>query len=234
MANHQIFITGSTGLMGTHLIPSLLTHGHSVRALVRPGSESKLPPGCISIPGNPLDASTYQAHISPADTFIHLIGVSHPSPAKAAQFRSVDLKSVEEAAQAARVAGIRHFIYLSVAHPAPVMKAYIAARSEGEALLRASGMDATFVRPWYVLGPGRRWPLALMPVYWLLEQFPSTRESARRLGLVSIDQMVATLASAVENPPPGDSHYRNASNPERFRSLNQFKRFCHGQIRRSS
>ena len=157
----------------------------------------------MAIAGNPLDATTYQAHISPADTFIHLIGVSHPSPAKAAQFRSIDLKSVEEAVKAASAAGIRHFIYLSVAHPAPVMKAYIAARNEGEALLRASGMDATFVRPWYVLGPGRRWPLILKPVYWLFEQIPFTRESARRLGLVTIDQMVSTLASAVENPPQG-------------------------------
>ena len=167
MTRHQIFITGSTGLMGSHLIPRLLSQGHSVRALVRPGSESKLPSGCTAIPGNPLDSTSYAIQVPPADTFIHLIGVSHPSPAKAEQFRSIDLKSVEEAAKAATAARIQHFIYLSVAQPAPVMKAYIAVRSEGEALLRASGMNATFVRPWYVLGPGRRWPLILKPIYWL-------------------------------------------------------------------
>jgi len=203
MTKHQVFVTGSTGLMGGHLIPQLLRHGHSVRALVRPGSESKLAAGCTSIPGNPLDSTTYSSQVAPADTFVHLIGVSHPSPAKASQFRSIDLKSVQEAAKAASAAGIRHFIYLSVAHPAPVMKAYIAARSEGEALLRSTGMNATFVRPWYVLGPGRRWPLILTPIYWVLERIPSTRESSLRLGLVSIDQMVDTLVSAVGNPAQG-------------------------------
>jgi uncharacterized protein YbjT (DUF2867 family) len=203
MTKRQIFVTGSTGLMGGHLIPRLLRQGHSVRALVRPGSQSKLPAGCTAIAGNPLDAASYAQQVPPADTFIHLVGVSHPSPVKAAQFRCIDLNSVQEAVTAASAAKISHFIYLSVAHPAPVTKAYIAARSEGEALLCSSGMNATFVRPWHVLGPGRRWPLVLSPIYWLLERIPSTRESAQRLGLVTIDQMVSTLTSAVENPAHG-------------------------------
>src|SRR2546421_200611 len=41
-----------------------------------------------------------------------------------------------------------------VAQPASMMQAFVAVRAEGEALIRASGMKATFVRPWYVLGPG--------------------------------------------------------------------------------
>jgi len=84
-----------------------------------------------------------------------------------------------------------------------VMKAYIAVRAEGEALIRTSGLNATMVRPWYVLGPGRRWPVVLVPIYWLMEQLPGTRDTARRLGLVTLDQMVATLVRAVENPSRG-------------------------------
>jgi hypothetical protein len=52
------------------------------------------------------------------------------------------------------------------------------------------------------LGPGHRWPLALVPAYWLLERIPATRESARRLGLVTLAQMVAALVRAVEEGPP--------------------------------
>jgi hypothetical protein len=44
----------------------------------------------------------------------------------------------------------------------------------------------------------------LLPVYCTLERIPSTRESARRLGLVTIDQIVAALVEAVENPPDRD------------------------------
>src|SRR4051794_8852670 len=65
--------------------------------------------------------------------------------------------------------GIDHFIYLSVAHPAPVMQSYIEVRAQCEASLRASGLNATFVRPWYVLGPGHHWPILLKPFYWAAE-----------------------------------------------------------------
>jgi uncharacterized protein YbjT (DUF2867 family) len=94
-----------------------------------------------------------------------------------------------------------HFVYVSVAHPAPVMAAYIAVRTEGENLVRSAGMKATIVRPWYVLGPGHYWPFALAPVYGLLERIKSTRETALRLGLVTLDEMVRTLAHAVGHPP---------------------------------
>jgi len=64
-------------------------------------------------------------------------------------------------------------------------------------------MNVTIVRPWYVLGPGHRWPYALLPMYWLCERIPSTREGARRLGLVTLPQMTRTLLSAIENPSIG-------------------------------
>jgi uncharacterized protein YbjT (DUF2867 family) len=104
------------------------------------------------------------------------------------------------AVKAARDAGIGHFIYLSVAQPAAMMQAFIAVRSEGERMIRESGMPATFVRPWYVLGPGHRWAYVLLPFYWICERLPATSESARRLGLVTIAQMLDTLVWALENP----------------------------------
>ncbi len=55
-----------------------------------------------------------------------------------------------------------------------VMKAYQAARAEGERMIRESGLAATILRPWYVLGPGHRWPYALVPMYWLFERIPAT------------------------------------------------------------
>jgi uncharacterized protein YbjT (DUF2867 family) len=134
---------------------------------------------------------------------VQLVGVPHPSPAKAAQFRSIDLVAGKASIEAAVSAGVRHFVYLSVAQPAPVMKAYIAARAECEATIRDRGLNASILRPWYVLGPGHRWPYALIPLYWILEQFPPTREGAERLGLVSLQQMIAALVRAVESPVSG-------------------------------
>jgi uncharacterized protein YbjT (DUF2867 family) len=200
----SVFITGGTGYIGQRLIPRLLKRGHEVRALVRPGSEKKLPPGCSAVVGNALDGSSYVEQIAPADTFVQLVGVAHPSPAKAAEFRRVDLVAGLGAAAAAKQAGIRHFVYLSVAHPAPMMQAYIAVRTECEQAIRDAGLSTTILRPWYVLGPGHRWPYLLVPMYTLAKLIPSTRDGARRLGLVTLEQMTSALVNAVENPAQGE------------------------------
>jgi uncharacterized protein YbjT (DUF2867 family) len=197
----NIFVTGSTGYIGSRLIPLLAKGGHHVKAIVRKGSEKKLPASAVGVIGDALQMDSYTNDVRGCDTFVHLIGVPHPSPAKAKQFRDVDLVSIRVAIKTARDAGIRHFVYLSVAQPAPMMKAFIEVRSAGEAMICESGIPATFVRPWYVLGPGHWWPYAILPIYSILEQIPKTRESAQRLGLITIGQMLNALIWAIENPP---------------------------------
>ena len=200
---NSVFVTGGTGYIGSRLIPLLRKRGHEITALVRDGSQTKLPAGVTGLVGDALKLDLYAAAVRGADTFVHLIGVPHPSPAKANQFREIDLVSIQVAIKAARDAGVQHFVYLSVAHPAPVMKEFIAVRSAGEQMIRESAIPATFVRPWYVLGPGHRWPYAIVPVYWILERIAKTKQSAERLGLVTIDQMLSALVWAVENPSAG-------------------------------
>jgi len=189
--------------MGRNLIVELVHRKYAVQALARHGSEHKLPHGCKVIPGDALDKNSFVSQIPPAETFVQLIGVTHPNPSKKDEFRAVDLGSARAAIEAAREAGIRHFVYVSVAQPAPVMKFYIQVRAEAENMIRESGMNATILRPWYVLGPGRRWPVLLKPMYWLMERIPSTRESAQRLGLVTLEQMVGALVRSVESPVQG-------------------------------
>jgi hypothetical protein len=43
----------------------------------------------------------------------------------------------------------------------------------------------------------------LAPFYWFFERLPQTRETARRLGLVTLRQMLAALVNAVEHPVKG-------------------------------
>lgn len=200
---HHVFLTGGTGYMGQRLVRRLIERGHRVRALVRPGSEAKLPPGAEPVVGDALHGLSYAGEVRGADSFVHLVGVSHPSPANAEEFLRVDLASVAAAVPAAVTAGVRHFIYVSVAQSAPVMRAYVAARARGEELIRESGLAATFIRPWYVLGPGHRWPVFLLPLYWLAAILPATRLGAKRMGLVTIEQMVNALVFAIEQPADG-------------------------------
>ncbi len=83
------------------------------------------------------------------------------------------------------------------------MRAYWEARAEAEVFVEQSGLNATILRPWYVLGPGHRWPVLLLPGYWIAERIPATREGARRLGLVTLRQMTVAIVRAVESPVSG-------------------------------
>jgi uncharacterized protein YbjT (DUF2867 family) len=196
-----VFVTGGTGYLGGALIDALLARDYPVHALVRPGSEARLASGAVRVTGDALDAASFVAAIPEQATVVHLVGTPHPDPSKAAEFQRVDLGSIRATASAAQRAGASHIVYVSVAHPAPVMHAYVAARVEGEALVAATGIPATILRPWYVLGPGHRWPMLLLPIYAMLRLLPATRDAAERLGLVTQAQMTAALLDAVANPP---------------------------------
>lgn len=200
----RVFLTGGTGFMGRRLAGQLTSRGHHVRALVRPGSERRAPAVDEVVVADPLDGDSYARRIGDADTFIHLIGTPHPAPWKAKQFEAIDLVSAQAAVDAAARSGaIRHFVYVSVAHPAPVMKAYIRVREQAEAYLAASGIPHTILRPWYVLGPGRRWAILLKPFYWLGESFQATRAQAQRMGFLTESEMINALVWSVEHPLTG-------------------------------
>ena len=206
---HTVFITGSTGYIGTRLIKVLLKDGNfHVRALVRKGSEHKLPQGCEIVIGDALDAGSYQHKIAPSSTFVHLIGVAHPSPSKKEQFKKIDLVSIKEAVKAATHAEVIHFIYLSVSmYPTKIMKDFQQVRAEGEQMLLQTNLKTSFMRPWYVLGPGHWWPILLKPFLLIANLIPGKIEAGKQLDTVTIKQMINTLSYAIKNPPEKDVVY---------------------------
>jgi uncharacterized protein YbjT (DUF2867 family) len=198
----QVFIAGATGYMGTRLTRRLLKNGYSVTALVRNGSENKVPAGAAIVTADPFNPGSFTPKIPAGAVFVQLLGVPHPSPKKAEQFKTIDLRSVTASVLAARASNTAHFIYVSVSmEPSGLMHAYQQIRKKGEALCLEAALPCTFIRPWYVLGPGHYWPVLLLPVYWIADLVPSLRKKARAFGLVTIRQMLESLVNAVEAAP---------------------------------
>jgi uncharacterized protein YbjT (DUF2867 family) len=197
----KVAITGATGYMGRALTTQLLARGHHVRALIRPGSRHRVIAGAEPVTLDLFNVSELARALWDRDTVVHLVGTAHPNPSKAEEFRRVDLPAARACIAAAARNGLPHFIYVSVAHPAPVMQAYIDTRINAERELAKTGLTATILRPWYVLGPGHRWPVVLKPLYAIAQCIPGLADRARRLGLVTLEQMIGTLVQAVEHPP---------------------------------
>lgn len=64
-------------------------------------------------------------------------------------------------------------------------------------------MNATFLRPWYDLGPKAPGASCAAARLLALRAMPGTRETARRLGLVTLSDMVEALVRAIETPVRG-------------------------------
>lgn len=110
----SVFIAGGTGYIGAPFVHALVARGHQVRALVREASRSHamqiLPAACEIVSGNALDAVSFSAAVAGCDTFVQMVGVPHPSPRKAREFRDIDLASALAGMEAAAAQGVKHFV----------------------------------------------------------------------------------------------------------------------------
>ena len=90
---------------------------------MRRASAARVAEGATAVIGDALDARSIAEALHPGDSLVHLVGTPHPNPAKAAEFRRVDLPSVQASVDAATRVGVAHFVYVSVAQPAPCFNA---------------------------------------------------------------------------------------------------------------
>ena len=143
-------ITGATGNIGRGVVELLHEQGHDVRALVRDPSRAEILPAGIDIAVGDLDdADSVIAALRGVDSVFLL----HAGSGTTQTQIMID---------AARSVGVDRIVLLSSLgarlRPLPIIGAMLAARED---LLRASGLDVTYLRPNGLMSNALEWADAI-------------------------------------------------------------------------
>ncbi len=147
----MLAMTGATGFVGGATMRDAVAAGWHVRALTRrPQPERE---GVTWIAGALDDTASLAEMAKGADVVMHIAGVVNV-PTRAA-FEAGNATATANVVDAARGAGITRFVHVSsLAAREPGISNYGWSKERAEAVVMASGLDWTIVRPPAVFGPG--------------------------------------------------------------------------------
>ena len=221
----NLFVTGGTGFIGSHVLQQALATGHHVRALRRPGSVPRMPlveqPEWLEVPFEQLEPE----HFSGIETVVHLAAHSANVPYDTLESClhwnvTVPLRMAERAYQA----GVATFVFagtffeygrasaryefIPVTAPLEPLLSY--PTSKAAASVAALGFAAerrvrlSILRPFQVFGEGelstRLWP-SLRAAARSGQDFPlSTGEQIR--DFVPVEQVAARFLAELDQLPP--------------------------------
>jgi len=168
-----IFITGATGLVGSHAAQEAMRRGHRVRALVRPTSNTRWLDewGVEKVPGDLENAQALRRGISGAD-WVFNCAAKVGDWGTLEEFRRLNVAALRLLLDAATAAGIERLVHVSslgvyegrdhygtdetVPPASNSLDAYTRSKTEAEALVleyhRVRGLPAAVVRPGFIYG----------------------------------------------------------------------------------
>jgi len=218
----KAFITGATGMIGSHLARRLLDEGWSVRALVRPTSDLALLKswGVELVEGNIGDpAGTFTPHLEDVDVIYHCAAmVSDWAPLD--DMVRINVDGTRHLAEAAIACGcIKRFVFLSsmvvfgmapqrdVDETATLIRTgdnYNLTKIRAEEIVmqfaRERGLPAVIVRPPYVYGPRDRQFLTRFLTGLKTGRFVFVGSGLQPISLCYVDNLAEALYLVAEKP----------------------------------
>lgn len=136
-----ILVTGSTGLIGSHVVALLAAQGADVHALTRTPDKRQFPPGVTAVKGDFQDVDSMRAAMRCARTLFLLNTVA-----------ADEVTQALIALNLAREAGIERIVYLSVMHSDRFTEVpHFTGKHTVERMIEQLGMHATILRPAYFM-----------------------------------------------------------------------------------
>ena len=149
-----VLVAGATGRTGQQVVRELTAAGYRVRALVRDADRARPVLGDLVdyVIGDVRQRATIDAAMPGVRYVVSTVGATRKDPANAPQF--VDFEGVRNLAEAAGAAKVEQLVVVSSAgvtrkdHPLNRMfNNVLIWKGQGEAAVRASGVDYTIIRP---------------------------------------------------------------------------------------
>lgn len=199
----QVFVTGATGFVGHALLQRLCAEGHTVRCLVRRGSEADLRGlGAIArIEGDVLTRRGLEEGMAGCGAVIHLVGIIREHPAANVTFERVHTEGTRNVLDAATAAGIRRYVHMSaLGTRSGAASRYHRTKWAAEEAVRASGLDWTIFRPSIIYGRGDGFVSMLA---WMVRRMPAVPvigSGRQRVQPVPVEHVAAGFERAVELP----------------------------------
>ena len=185
----KVLVTGSTGTVGSRVIPELLKRGVEVRALVRKTpAAGKLPAGVESAMGDLMDPPSLAPALAGVDKLFLLNAVA-----------ADELTQALIALGMARRAGVKHITYLSVYKVDAFPEVpHFASKLAVEGALHAGNTEFTILRPGFFYQN----ELGMQAVMQSAGIYPMPIGSA---GIAAVDVRDIAAAAAITLTTPGHS-----------------------------
>jgi len=194
----MILVTGGTGFVGSHLIKQMRQEGLAVRAVVRNPEKAQAlrDLGVEVVPGDMADRSSLEKAVQGIERVVHLVGIIQEAPG--VTFRGVHVDGTRNLVEAARKAGVRHFLFQSaLGTRANAKSQYHRTKWEAEELVRGSGIPSTVLRPSLIYGPGDQFTIRLSEMIRLSPVLPIIGSGSSKVQPIFIKDVVACIVKAV-------------------------------------
>jgi uncharacterized protein YbjT (DUF2867 family) len=160
-AHKNIVVLGGTGFVGQALCEQLVQRsgGGGGRIVVptrrwRRGIAVQSLPTVELVPANVHDQQQLAQVLAGADAVVNLVAILHGKPAT---FEQVHVDLPRRLVAACAAAGVRRVVHVSALGVGPDAPSnYLRSKTAGEALMLASGLDVTVLRPSVIFGAGDR------------------------------------------------------------------------------
>jgi NADH dehydrogenase len=199
----QIFVTGATGFVGHAVLQRLCAEGHSVRCLVRRGSEADLRGlGAIArIEGDIVTRRGLEEGMAGCDAVIHLVGIIREHRATNVTFERVHTEGTRNVLEAAKATGIHRYVHMSAlgARRGAVSR-YHRTKWAAEEAVRASGLDWTIFRPSIIYGRGDGFVSMFASMVRRMPAVPVIGSGRQRVQPVPVEHVAAAFERALELP----------------------------------